>query len=94
MQTRIVRLIVADYRPLQIRVDNADRYTRLKSQLKNFYEMETEEADPDLPVISLDQMEQTLALSCPPTVRSGDYRRKIVSLFSLNRITRVSRRRS
>ena len=94
MQIRIVRLIVADYRPLQIRVDNADRYTRLKSQLKNFYEMETEEADPDLPVISLDQMEQTLALSCPTTARSSDYRRKIASLFSLTRINRASRRRS
>jgi hypothetical protein len=71
MSRRIVLLIVSNHPPMQIQITDPDRYGKMRAQLKNFQEYESAEPDPELPLISLEQMAVTFRIPLPPQQTSG-----------------------
>ena len=59
---RIVLLAIDGYAPVQVRIDNVNRYDRIRARLINYQEHHANEPDQSIPIISLDQMEKDFAV--------------------------------
>jgi hypothetical protein len=70
-------LWLAGREPIQIRVDNDDRYNRIRAEITNFQEQELAEVDPAVPVISVGDAERVLNIDLPRPQAPIGYLRKI-----------------